>query len=130
MVQQDHPDLADVYHWDEGQVSSPTPPVVPPRDIETSQWTLSEVDWSAMDAMLDLTETRCRAAVQAAGLPDEPNMAGNLAGLSYVIVERDSLVLDGVVNVQVDFSGGARWVGGSIHFSGSGDVLFDYCTIG
>jgi serine/threonine protein kinase len=129
MVQQDHPNLSDEYRWDEGQVGSPTPPLIPSTDIKTDQWKLSEVDWTAVDAMLDKTDKNCRAAMRKADLPDEPNTSGDGAGLTHVIVERDSVFLDGVVVVRVYFGGGARWDGGRMDFSGSGAVLHNYCTI-
>ncbi len=66
----------------------------------------------------------------AAKVPDEEKVTGDKAGISHVIVERDTVFHDGAVVVRVYFDGGARWSGGYVPFTGAGKLLTKrYCAV-
>jgi serine/threonine protein kinase len=125
-----HPALADRYEYRDGVVAAPTP-VTASSDLgPAEQWHFSEVSWSKMDAMLRGADTVCRTAMTAAGLPDQPDTFGQRAGVTHVIVERDTTFNKGRVVVRVYFGGGARWSGGYVLYSAAGALLSrSYCAV-
>jgi hypothetical protein len=65
-----------------------------------------------------------------AKLPDQQDTFGRRAGVTHVIVERDTTFNAGKVVVRVYFSGGARWSGGYVLFTGAGALLSKrYCAV-
>jgi hypothetical protein len=122
-----NPAIADEYTYSGGAVQAPTPQAVP--DVATLSWHFSAVSWSKVAAMLQSTDRVCRAAMRKANLPDVPDQFGDRAGISHVIMERDTAFYGGKVVVRVYFGGGAYWDGGYVPFYADGTKITDsYCT--
>ena len=130
LPQRSHPAQADRYDYRDGQVGPPQPVPSSGELAANKRWRFGEVTWSAMPTMLKNADAVCRRAMSKAGITDEADTFGRKAGISHVIVERDTVFNDGHVIVRVYFSGGARWLGGYVPFSASGKVLTtQYCTV-
>jgi serine/threonine protein kinase len=124
-----NPAIADEYTYADGAVQAPTPQAVPVTDVATLSWHFSAVSWSKVAAMLQSTDRVCRAAMRKANLPDVPDQFGDRAGISHVIMERDTAFYGGKVVVRVYFGGGAYWDGGYVPFYADGTKITDsYCT--
>lgn len=124
-----NPAVANEYRYTDGAVQAPTPPVIPVTDTAALSWRFSAVTWSRTAAMLQTTERICRAAMQKAGRPDKPDQFGDRAGLSHVIIERDTAFYGGKVVIRVYFAGGAYWGGGYVPFYADGTKITNrYCT--
>lgn len=121
--------IADEYRYSEGTVRDPSPPVPPATDVPALSWRFSAVAWPKMAAMLQTTDRVCRATMQRAKLPDRPDQSGDRAGITHVIVERDTAFYDGKVIVRVYFGGGGYWQGGYVPFYADGTKITDtYCA--
>jgi serine/threonine protein kinase len=124
-----NPAIADEYRYSDGTVHDPTPPVIPVTDVTTLSWHFSTVSWSKTADMLQATDRICRAAMRKANLPDKPDQFGDRAGISHVIIERDTAFYGGKVVIRVYFTGGAYWDGGYVPFYANGTKITDrYCT--
>jgi hypothetical protein len=124
-----NPAIADKYTYSDGAVQAPTPQAVPGTDVVALSWHFSAVSWSKTAAMLQTTDRVCRAAMRKANLPDVPDQFGDRAGISHVIIERDTAFYGGKVVIRVYFGGGAYWSGGYVPFYADGTKITDrYCT--
>ena len=128
LPQRAHPNLVDRYTYRDGAVGDPEP--VPGAADPRKVWNLSAVTWTSTASMFKSADAVCRAAMFKAGLPDQPDTFGRKAGITHVMVERDTVFNAGKVIVRVYFGGGARWTGGYVPFSATGKVLSTrYCTV-
>jgi serine/threonine protein kinase len=124
-----NPAIADEYRYSDGTVQDPTPPVIPVTDVAALSWHFSAVTWSKTADMLQATDRICRAAMRKANLPDKSDQFGDRAGVSHVIIERDTAFYGGKVVIRVYFTGGAYWDGGYVPFYANGTKITDrYCT--
>jgi hypothetical protein len=124
-----HPALADRFGYRDGTVSAGEPVPDSPDTAAAKRWRFDDVNWPAIGAMLRGADSVCRAAMTRAGLPDQPDAFGRRAGVTHVIVERDTVFSAGKIVVRVYFGGGARWHGGYMMYSATGRVITNrYCT--
>jgi serine/threonine protein kinase len=124
-----NPAIADEYRYSDGAVQAPTPPVIQATDVAALSWHFSAVAWSKTAAMLQTTDRICRAAMKKANRPDKQDEFGGRAGISHVIIERDTAFHGGKVVIRVYFDGGAYWDGGYVPFYADGTKITDsYCT--
>jgi serine/threonine protein kinase len=125
-----HPQLLDEYYYRNGAVAAPTAVPSTPSLANGAGWHFGDVKWSAIGTMLRYTDSICRGAMTRANLTDTADSSGRRAGVTTVIVERNSLFDSGKVVVLVYFGGGARWEGGYVPYSSTGKPLTTrYCTV-
>jgi len=129
LPQRTHPVQADRFEYRDGQVGAAEPVQASDDLAANKRWHFSDVSWSSMASMLRSTDAVCRGAMAKAGFTDQPDTFGKKAGISHVMVERDTVFNDGHVIVRVYFTGGARWSGGYVPFSATGKILSrQFCT--